>query len=326
MFNSADSLEQLFNKQINCPLCGLSSKESRYRFKVLQLSWMVQVIQCNKCKLVYKEFVPNERLLQLIYSNEYGHFTSAAKEQNLSSRVERLGRPHGRLLDYGCGLGEFVFQANKAGWDGTGCDPFLPDLSLFGNKAHLFNKVDAVDEAIKDLGTFDCVTMWAVAEHINFTPIVFLNLSSLLNENGRLIFNSPYGNSLISKTKGELWGMATLVEHIQFHTVQSVHFLAKTCGLQVEKIRYCGTPYPFGKTSSSDQGIPNYLIDKKFESDGSEHSHIETKNLGFLNIVKFIHNRLTGNANDSTFSNTIRNMLNLTRMGDHIEVTYRKSN
>jgi len=322
MNHPIESIDYYFFKRDNCPLCDAPTCNSQIRFNVLQLHWKVDILQCNKCSLLYKEYAPNDRLLLRIYTSEYGHFKQSVNGENLSSRIERLGLPHGSLLDYGCGMGEFVLQATKAGWDGHGCDPFLPNISHCGNNAHLFHKLDAADVAIKSLGKFDCITMWAVAEHLNYTPAVFSNLASILHKNGRLIFNSPYGDSLISKSNGDLWGMATLVEHIQFHTAQSVHYLAKKCGLKVEKIRYCGTPYPFGKTNLLDQGIPNFLFEKDKLIDVCEGKNIESnKAYPLTSTLKFIHYQLTGNISNRILSNVVREIINFMRSGDHIEVT-----
>lgn len=324
MDNIYKDITDLFDEQHICPLCFTSIKKAEFRFSVMQIGWGVDVVKCNKCGLVYKKYLPNEELLRIIYSKEYIHFTEPASTQENfipSSRLMRLGTPKGRLLDYGCGAGGFVVEARNAGWEAYGCDPYLPSSLNEGLFEPIFFDYDATDCKIHELGKFDIVSMWAVVEHFKEIQKVFLSLSSILVKGGKLIFNSPYGDSLIASKQGSQWAMAILVEHLHFHTFQSARFLADLCKLELESIRVCGSPYPFGKTDTMNQGVPTWImkagsnmVDPVQHQPAKLSQHLCSWLLGSINLKN----------DDAWVSNLIRMITNSAGIGDHIEVIYRK--
>src|SRR5690606_1831327 len=108
-------------------------------------------------------------------------------------------------------------------------------------------------EARAQLGTFDVVTLWAVWEHL-VNPVEMIRAAaSLLRTGGRLVLNSPNGESLHARLQSN-WYMATLLEHLHLLTPQACRELARLTGLQVVNLRRCGTPYPLGSRGSGAAG------------------------------------------------------------------------
>ena len=314
----------LFDEQCVCPVCNTSNKAAVQAFCVMQLDYNIDVLKCHNCGLLYKKYFPSINLLNLIYSKNYIHF----KEPDVvnfksSSRLKRLGEPKGKLLDYGCGGGGFVFEARNAGWDAYGCDPFLP--SHLDNNILFFND-DATDKLMLGHSKFDIITMWAVVEHLKVTSNVFINLAQLLTPGGSLIFNSPYGGSMLAKKNGSLWAMAVLVEHLQFHTKSSVASLADLCGLQVESIRICGTPFPFGRTNPINQGVPLDLFDCQAGTPISEQDIKPVAPVFGENFKNFLKSYVDVQSGDAFLANRLRELISFFGIGDHIEVKLKKSN
>lgn len=309
----------------NCPLCKSPSQMASKIFSALQLDAHVNVLKCDICGLLYKEQIPSDKLMNLIYSNNYVHYTTEPeKSPQQSARIKRLGSPNGRLLDYGCGSGAFVLDAIAAGWDAYGCDPFLPETIQGKNPKGLFHKLDASKDEILSLGKFDTISMWAVAEHLNNTPEVFKNLSKMLNPGGTLIFNSPWGDSPISRRQGSNWAMSALVEHLQFHTKKSIAYISHTNSIKSTTIRYCGSPYPFGKTNPLNQGVPEYLL-KMSTSNFPNQINSRDSGGGIENLKRYLLKHIDTTNGQSIAGWLIRLVIHALRIGDHIEVRLTKN-
>jgi SAM-dependent methyltransferase len=317
----------------DCPLCGESTERADVAFVVRQLSWDVDVMMCRICGLLFKSEFPTQELLASIYGPAHVHFADTSSycqsRQKPSDRTRRLGVPRGRHLDYGCGAGAGVWDAQSAGWDSYGCDPFLPSIP----PGHPLNgrlfRMDARDpDLAATLGLFDCITLWAVVEHLPCLRQTFEGLSRLLNPGANLIFNSPNGASLIARRAGRRWNMATLLEHVLFMTPRSVTWLAGHLGLQVERVRYCGVPYPMsmcppgvdgqGLCPTANQSLPPMPANREPRS--SPCAATSTRSLVATTAAYFRQPDGGG-----YLGQLARGLLDLLRIGDHIEVCFRKS-
>lgn len=257
------SMHALFTERSAWPLCAASASSGRKRFEVMQCSWPLDVLECPTGEIMYKRHVPHRELMNISYPSDYIHFRgvkSTAGDIANSQRVKRLGKVRGRLLDYGCGEGSYDRSATNAGWDAHGSDPSLPHALKDIDGPSMFSSLDARDDSILQLGKFDVISLCALAERLEQLKAVFENLSRMLPANGRIVFNSPNGSSLVSRLDGRCLGMAVLVGHLQFHTPRIIRFLARELGLKVTSLRYCGSLYPLCKRSIWNQGVLDALL------------------------------------------------------------------
>ena len=127
----------------------------------------------------------------------------------------------GNLLDYGCGTGTFLKQANAKGWNSFGTEPDEGARELsnsnkrlaFGNKQEL--------NAFDPLITFNAITLWHVLEHVTDLPETLNFFKQKLNPNGVLIIAVPNYNSYDAKHYKAHWAAYDLPRHLY-------HFEAKT--------------------------------------------------------------------------------------------------
>lgn len=332
MINNKIEIENYFTEIKSCPLCNSSIEFTFKLYEVDFSGFKINVVECNHCGLCYKKYFPNDSYFLKIYGQGYEHFKTddiVNELKELEHRVKRLGNPKGRLLDYGCGNGSFVLAALRNGWDAYGSDPFLQDKLCDEKLNNRCTKINILDCDLSLLGKFDCITMWATAEHLVDTKETFFNLISLLNDNGVLVFNSPNGKSKISKKNGHNWKMAKITEHLQFQTLKSVSFLAKNSNMSIDNIRICGSPWPLGGDSNDTKNnIQNQLShpSEKFLITIPSGIVIKRNKLKITSILKnFILHNIIG-KNRFWIKDIFSELINILEIGDHIEVRLKKQN
>ncbi len=113
------------------------------------------------------------------------------------------GRP-GKLLDVGCGDGEFVRAAGDRGWNAEGVD-FDPGSVEFargrGLNVHLGSLVSQDFEAEQ----FDAIVMNHVVEHLSDPIAVLQECHRILKPGGRLILATPNVGSQFHRKFGKYW-------------------------------------------------------------------------------------------------------------------------
>src|SRR4051794_9974342 len=114
---------------IGCALCG--GRTVQPVFRPARRQWSYHVVRCSACGFLFRSpGVRPERLGEL-YANSYSRFLTgeyARGRQRRSAVVLDGFEPlfshgHGRrLLDFGCGVGDFLELAYRRGFDGYGVD------------------------------------------------------------------------------------------------------------------------------------------------------------------------------------------------------------
>jgi len=321
-----------------CPQCG--GKESKNRFSVDQLGISVGVDECLRCGILYKTRMPTAKLMNLIYSDTYTHFSQVGGHdddpETHASRIDRLGNPNknnNRHLDYGCGSGSFVTAAIGSGWDSYGCDPFLPTNLISSDSENRFFKIGSEDPSLKKtLGEFDIISLWAVTEHMEDITNTFKSLYELLKPGGRIIFNWPYGNSYAARRNGNKWFMSMLVEHLTFATKKSVNHLSVEINMSIQELIICGSPYPFGLSNNpslDDQGVSE--VDLAHKNNGAKPSTAIATNPARLSLsgtakylLGLLRSLLLGKSTNGLLANCARKIIHLVRAGDHLQVIFVK--
>tara|TARA_Y100000588_G_scaffold395088_1_gene519740 strand:- start:6013 stop:7251 length:1239 start_codon:yes stop_codon:yes gene_type:complete len=157
----------------------------------------------------------------------------------------RSGNCSGRVLDVGAGLGVFVFQMRKSGWE---CVALEPDENLC---SHLKQSVEVkvvsgsfLDESIisnliAQCGMFDLITFNKVLEHVQ-DPVSFLaSARKLLSKEGWVYIELPDGNRAYSEGKGR---EEFFVEHHHIFSAASISILAERAGFSVKLLESIHEP------------------------------------------------------------------------------------
>ncbi|MCU0908447.1 MAG: class I SAM-dependent methyltransferase [Rhodobacteraceae bacterium] len=128
-----------------------------------------------------------------------------------------------RLLDFGCGFGEFVAQCNLFGFDATGVDRAAPRRN--SASVPIQPSLDEVD------GTFDVITLFETLEHLDEPGDVLGALSNRLRPGGIAVIETPDCTGLSGITSLQDYRLAHPLEHINCFTNATLKGIAGRFGL-----------------------------------------------------------------------------------------------
>ena len=122
-------------EHVACDLCGADATAPYHRAPSLYSERLFDVVRCAECGLIYvnPRMADKERRIRqhsskavLETSRQETFLPSCIERSRLLSmvRLRRIGDllAGGRLLDFGCGNGTFVYTALSEGWDAVGID------------------------------------------------------------------------------------------------------------------------------------------------------------------------------------------------------------
>ena len=206
----------LTGSPVACPICGNTKRTiiSKYdrRFKILPHS------KCDECALVRHELMLSDEQLSEYYSKNYrtdyqwvnSGPTSKHIEKRRSEAKNRLNklqshiRKNPKVLDFGCGSGEFIELTNEMGASACGFEPG----NLYSSYARDLKGLD-----VQNCGweNYDCkekvdlVTAFHVFEHLTDPLKALQKAVGWLETNGLIYIEVPnMANGLKLKGFGSL--------------------------------------------------------------------------------------------------------------------------
>lgn len=229
-------------------------------------TWSTRQCRKRRCGLAWLEPQPLPDQIGKLYESYYTHGTDAersalesgeADEIDLSGLVSHgrtrlikkilgkllfwrrfwfdsdfvyLGsRPPGRVLDVGCGAGDYLAILRHAGWDPVGID--------FDEKAVAMARLKGIDATVGDLAgagfatnSFDAVTMMNVIEHLPAPDAVFAECCRILRPGGRLVMMTPNIDALGHEAFGPDWRGLEIPRHLFLYSARTLRAFARRAG------------------------------------------------------------------------------------------------
>jgi 2-polyprenyl-3-methyl-5-hydroxy-6-metoxy-1,4-benzoquinol methylase len=240
--NVMEAREKL--KWVKCNLCG--SEDFALLFEghdCLSFSPLIfKVRQCSRCGLVCLNPRP-ENIIH--YYREY-HKRSPEPEKDIfhflsSNRVKKIKRfkKRGRILDIGCGFGNFLFQMSKEGWEVYGNDISQVACDSARTKFGLKNIYDGELLALNfPENFFDVITLWHVLEHLETPRETLQKIHRILKDDGLLIIESPDFSSPQSIFFKDKWQALELPRHLYHFSPKTLRKLLKSAKFEIVKEDY----------------------------------------------------------------------------------------
>ena len=228
-----------------CPWC---QSEKAHKHLSLKDYFLTQepfdIMVCEDCGLLYTTPKPSDEKLGDYYKSDeyYSHQENkkgfiprvyeAVKSVNLKHKIAiaTQGKESGKLLDIGCGVGDFLHFAEQNGWQCTGAEP-SEDASSIAKK-----RIKAEIMFPKDLEklpdeSFDVITMWHVLEHVSDLQWQVNQLNRLLKKGGRLVVALPNFKSYDAQFYQDKWAAYDVPRHLNHFCKDSIGNLFKINGL-----------------------------------------------------------------------------------------------
>ena len=211
-----------------CPWCQSEKAHLHLSLKDYFLTQEpFEIMVCEDCGLLYTTPKPSDEKLGDYYKSDeyYSHQENkkgfiprvyeAVKSVNLKHKIAiaTQGKEPGRLLDIGCGVGDFLHFAEQNGWQCTGAEP-SDDASSIAKK-----RIKAEIMLPKDLEklpdeSFDVITMWHVLEHVSDLQWQVNQLNRLLKKGGRLVIALPNFRSYDAQYYKDKWAAYDVPRHL----------------------------------------------------------------------------------------------------------------
>ena len=194
------------------------------------------------------------------------HNRNLAKEPD-SRTLKTIPLVEGRnILDIGCGAGVVSFlvserfpQAHVTGVD-TNPDAIKIAKLAFQRPNLEFRVVDANKLASLKKGSFDCVLLLEVIEHLDNPGLVIDSIGKLLKKGGVFIVSTPNAAGyesflrnlrkplkMVTKVNAEPLWSGTHTDHLVAWDLQTLYRLLKRKGFTYADHRFVGFGFPFTK-------------------------------------------------------------------------------
>ncbi len=140
----------------------------------------------------------------------------------------------GKLLDVGCGTGDFLFAAKNNGWDITGIEPNEKARTIANVKSNNSVLDNTELNKLKE-NSFDVITLWHVLEHLPNLENDIQIFKKLLKPNGTLIIAVPNYKSFDANYYKEFWAAYDVPRHLWHFSQNSIKSLFNHFNLNITK-------------------------------------------------------------------------------------------
>ena len=139
-----------------------------------------------------------------------------------------------RLLDLGCGNGEFLLRARSAGWDVVGVDFDSKAVEAARGQGLnvLLGGVESLDPSVEK---FDVITLANVIEHVHQAGDVLRACCKLLKPGGRLWIETPNIDSFGHRRFARHWRGLEPPRHLVIFNWSSLEALLLEAGFHLEQ-------------------------------------------------------------------------------------------
>lgn len=196
-----------------------------------------KIVRCASCSMLITNPRPAMNSIGKYYQSEdyISHSGSSkglinklynlAKAFNINKKcslvLKSSGKKTGRVLDYGCGRGDFLNAMKGKGWTIDGIEPDVKAAERAGNLCGI--KILSADGLFSfPDSSFDVITLWHVLEHVHRLNETLERLKLLLKPDGVLIIAVPNHECFDAGHYKEHWAAYDVPRHLYHFNIRSM--------------------------------------------------------------------------------------------------------
>lgn len=209
-------------KRIRCPNCGGNN------LSILSRGNEYFLLQCDRCQLVMKSVKElNREKVQRLQDSVY-HCVRARIQIKMNYKMarDRLNilikfEKDGKLLEIGCGTGEFLELADDFGFNVLGVDA-SKRYSSYAIKKGLNVKCGRLEDIGLDASQLNIIVIFHLIEHIEDPNKFLKQVFSYLKPGGLLFIVTPNVESLTNKVFGYMHPNFQQPDHLFFYSKKTL--------------------------------------------------------------------------------------------------------
>jgi SAM-dependent methyltransferase len=216
----------------------------------------LRTVMCRRCGLIWTNPRPSVADMDAYYATDYrADYTGAAapplrkivrgmlgahdRRRGLRPLLGDVGpnarAPHGprRVLDVGCGAGEFVYLLRRERIDASGVEPGREYADFAGRVLGIPVQTATVETAVVPPGSQDVVTMFHALEHVPDPKRVLTTMRGWLKKGGMLVVEVPNVESTVQAPSHRFH-----YAHLHHFTGATLGALGEAAGLRLVRTYY----------------------------------------------------------------------------------------
>ena len=239
------------NQHSSCLICNSTA------LKPLKDYQSTHLCKCKSCGFVFAQAIPTMEELEKHYEgysrNDYLSPVTIKRYNELLDYFEQF-RKTGKLIDVGCGIGYFLEEAKKRGWEVYGTEYTEEAIQICEGKGITMKK-GKLNPTDFEAESFDVITNFEVIEHINNPQEEIQNFNQILRKGGLVYITTPNWNALLRYRLKAAYNVIVYPEHLSYYTPRTIKKLFKSKGFKSLKVMTTGISITRLKTSkgTSDQ-------------------------------------------------------------------------
>lgn len=266
-------------ERAGCTICGegrwsllrqghdLLRPESEMKFKLSR---------CLSCGHVMQTPIPDDEELRKAYSVDYAPYCCAWKEsgwpfwkilrQLTNWRrllcLKRYGKGR-KLLEVGSGSGDFLFAAQRAGWNVKAVEYNDMLAASLRDELGLDVRTGELRPGLWEEGEFDVIAFWNVFEHLRNPQETLFTVSDYLTAGGSLFLQIPTLDGIESgRVFGQYWAPLDLPRHLNFFSRSSLASLCDRAGMDLVRFEtpFLGTAWCYYASACNYANGVHHLI------------------------------------------------------------------
>lgn len=209
------------------------------------------IVRCDTCGLLYQSPRPAESSIDRLYPAAYEPFQGGFSDDGYIPRdlrrtvafVDSIKPGGGRLLDVGCGVGDFLaaLRRSAVSWKMAGVEP-SPHAVAVAQQRGLPVQQGTLETAPAD--SFDVITLWNVLEHVPDPRATLREIDRRLAPDGVLCLAVPVCDSWEARLFRNRWVGWELPRHFFLFNHATIRRTLETAGFQIiESACISGTYY-----------------------------------------------------------------------------------